>query len=213
MEKYGVENAAQDPGVRELIKAINMERYGVECSLQDPGVREKGKSTMMEKYGVENAAQDPGVQDKMRATSMERYGVRHPMHNAEVSERSSHNAYKSYDYTFPSGRIDRIQGYEKFAIDDLLEQGINEDDIVTKRTEVPICEYYDKEGKKHRYFVDILIQSQNMCIEVKSTWTMEKKKEEVLIKQKAMQDLGFSCEIWIYDSKGNRVENDYLFTV
>ena len=206
IKNLGVEYPSQDPGVREKGRATNMKNLGVEYASQDASVREKIKATNMKNLGVEYASQDPCVREIIKATNMVRFGVENPMQNAEVSERSSHNAYKAYDYTYPSGRIDRIQGYEKFGIDDLLKQGINEDDIVTKRTEVPICEFYDKEGKKHRYFVDILIQSQNKCIEVKSTWTFENKKVEVFMKQEALQDLGFSCEIWIYDKKGNRLE-------
>ena len=206
MEQYGVENPFQDSGVREKMKATNMERRGVEYPSQDPGVRDKMKATNMEQYGVENPFQDSGVREKVKATNMERYGVEHPMQNAEVSEKVSHNAYKAYDYKYPSGKTIRLQGYEKFAIDDLLAQKINEDDIITKRTDVPECFYKDSEGNIHRYYVDILIQSQKLCIEVKSTWTLEKNKEKVVFTKKALEDLGYKCEIWVYDGKGVRIE-------
>ena len=188
------------------MKATNMERRGVENPFQDPGVRDKMKATNMEQYGVENPFQDSGVREKVKATNMERYGVEHPMQNAEVSEKVSHNAYKAYDYKYPSGKTIRLQGYEKFAIDDLLAQKINEDDIITKRTDVPECFYKDSEGNIHRYYVDILIQSQKLCIEVKSTWTLEKNKEKVVFTKKALEDLGYKCEIWVYDGKGVRIE-------
>ena len=85
-------------------------------------------------------------------------------------------------------------------------QNINEDDIITKRTEVPECFYKDSEGNIHRYFVDILIQSQKLCIEVKSTWTLDKNREIVDFKKKALEDLGYKCEIWVYNEKGVRIE-------
>ena len=47
---------------------------------------------------------------------------------------------------------------------------------------------------------------QNRCIEVKSTWTAKKKKDTILLKQKAAKELGYDYEIWIYDRKANRVE-------
>jgi len=229
MERRGVEYPSQDTNVKEKKKATNMERRGVEYSLQDPGVREKGKETSIERYGfehpmknsevrekgkatnlklrgVEYASQDPVFRDKCKATSMERYGFEHPMKNSEYSEKASHNAYKAYDYKLPSGKTIRIQGYEKFAIDDLLAQNINEDDIITKRTEVPECFYKDSEDKNHRYYVDVLIQSQKLCIEVKSTWTLYKNKEKVVFTKKALEDLGYKCEIWVYDGKGVRIE-------
>jgi hypothetical protein len=45
-----------------------------------------------------------------------------------------------------------------------------------------------------------------LCVEVKSTYTLNLKKDKVLIKQEAVKALGYLCEIWIYDGKGNRLE-------
>ena len=182
-------------------------KSGSYCELcTEKNKQEKMKTTNLERRGVEYASQDPVFRDKCKATSMERYGFEHPMKNSEFSEKVSHNAYKAYDYNYPSGKTIRLQGYEKFAIDDLLAQNINEDDIITKRTEVPQCFYKDSEGNIHRYYVDILIQSQKLCIEVKSTWTLEKNKEKVVFTKKALEDLGYKCEIWVYDGKGVRIE-------
>ena len=206
MERYGFENPSQVPGVKEKKKATSMERYGFEHPFQDPAVKEKYKATSMERYGFENPSQVPAVKEKYKETSMERYGVENPMKNSEVSEKASHNAYKAYDYNYPSGKTIRLQGYERFAIDDLLSENINEDDIITKRTEVPECFYKDSEGNIHRYFVDILIQSQKLCIEVKSTWTLDKNREKVVLTKKALEDLGYKCEIWVYNEKGVRIE-------
>jgi hypothetical protein len=229
LERRGVEHASQDPAVKEKVKQTNLERRGVECSLQDPGVREKGKATNLERRGVEYSLQDPGVREKGKATNLERrgveyasqdpvfrqkvkltciqkFGVEHPMQNAEVSEKASKNAYKAYDHKLPSGKTIRLQGYEKFAVDDLLSQNISEDDIITKRTEVPQCSYKDSDGNVHHYYVDILIKSQKFCIEVKSTWTLEKNKEKVVFTKKALEDLGYKCEIWVYDGKGVRIQ-------
>ena len=52
------------------------------------------------------------------------------------------------NYIFPSGNIISIQGYENHAIDELLKQGIFENDIVTGCTNVPTIWYCDKDGKK-----------------------------------------------------------------
>ena len=191
---------------RKKMEATNMERYGVKHPSQNPGVKEKIEATNMERYGVKHPSQDPGVREKMEATNIKRYGAKHHMQNSEVSEKASHNAYKAYDYMFPSGKTIRLQGYEKFAVDDLLSQNISEDDIITKRTEVPKCEYKDSDGNVHRYYVDILIKSQKFCIEVKSIWTLEKNKDKVVFTKKALEDLGYRCEIWVYDGKGVRIQ-------
>jgi hypothetical protein len=49
---------------------------------------------------------------------------------------------------------------------------------------VPKIWYNDENGKQHRHYVDIFIPSQNRCIEVKLTWTANKKKDNIYIKNK-----------------------------
>ena len=95
---------------------------------------------------------------------MEKYGCEHPMQNSEVAEKALQNSYKSKDYTFPSGRFEKIQGYEHFMLNDLLKENISADDIIVKINEVPTVWYIDENEKKHRYYVDCFIKSQNRCI-------------------------------------------------
>jgi hypothetical protein len=119
------------------------------------------KETNLIKFGYEYTTQNKEVQEKVKATFLKKYGS-HPLQNAEVFAKSSKNAYKSYDYTFPSGRVERIQGYEKYMLNDLLQkENISEDDIIVDRSDVPSVWYEDLKGKKHRYFVDCFIKSQN----------------------------------------------------
>jgi hypothetical protein len=161
----------------------------------------------LKNFGVEHPFQSQEVRSKFKETSLKNYGVEHPMQNAEFSEKTSKNAYKGYDYIFPSGRTERMQGYENYMLNDLLfKENVSENDIIVNRSEVPIIWYEDVDGKKHRYFVDCFIKSQNRCIEVKSTWTAEKKQDIIYLKQQALKDAGYLCEIWIYDSKGEIVE-------
>jgi len=168
--------------------------------------KKKAKETFMERYGGENPMQNKEIRDKMKANSLKNHGVELPMQNPEIAERSSKNAYKSYDYKFPSGRIERVQGYENHTLDILLnDENISEDDIIVNRTDVPVVWWEDTDGKKHRYFVDCLIKSQKRCIETKSTWTFEKKQHCVFLKQQALKDDGYTSEIWVFDSKGNIV--------
>jgi hypothetical protein len=56
------------------------------------------------------------------------------------------------------------------------------------------------------FVVDIFIPSQNRCIEIKSTWTAEKKKDNIYLKQNSGKELGYSYEIWIYNKKKEVVE-------
>lgn len=109
-------------------------------------------------------------------------------------------------YTLPSGNIIKYQGYENFALDELLQQGVLEEDIINGCKDVPEIWYEDEANQKHRHYVDIFVPSQNKCIEIKSTWTAEKKKDNIFLKQTAGKSMGYLYEIWVYDGKGQKVE-------
>jgi hypothetical protein len=174
---------------------------------QNEEIQKKTEETNIEKYGVKNPSQNEEIKQKIKETFFKNYGVEHPMQNGEFAAKISKNAYKLKFYPLPSGKIISYQGYENYALDELIKiENVNEDDIVTNKQEVPEIWYKDEYGKKHRYYVDILIESQKRCIEVKSTWTAEKKKDCIFLKQQAVIDAGYECEIWVYDGKGKKVE-------
>jgi hypothetical protein len=165
------------------------------------------KQTTLKNFGVEYPTQSELIKQKGRETSKINYGVEHPSQNADYAEKHSKKNYSKKEYVMPSGKTINVQGYEPLALDCLiLNQQIKEEDIVTGCKNVPTIWYNDELGKKHRHYVDIFIPSLNKCIEVKSTWTKEKKNDCIFIKQKAAKELGYNYEIWVYDGKGNRVE-------
>ncbi len=173
--------------------------------------QEKCKNTMLERYGETHAMKLPEYINKARETNMKRYGVPCTMQNPEIAEKNLKSAYKLKDYKFPSGRITQYQGYENYGYDQLIKvDKINEDDIVNDRINIPEIWYYDTKGIKHRHYVDIYIKSLNKCIEIKSTYTIQKvEKDKIFLKQKAAQALGYIYEIWVYNDKGKRVEIHY----
>jgi hypothetical protein len=207
LERYGVEHGTQSEEIKEKIRKTNLEKYGFEYGLQNEEVKEKRRLSNLEKYGFENPLQREEIKEKCKQTNLEKYGVEYPSQNTEIYEKMNKTSYYIKEYTLPSGNIIKIQGYEHFALDELLQkENINENDIITGCKNVPIIWYNDESGKKHRHFVDIFIPSQNKCIEVKSTWTFKKQKEIVLLKKMAAKELGYLYEIWVYDNKGNKVD-------
>ena len=129
------------------------------------------------------------------------------MQNPEIAEKTSKKCYNPKTFVFPSGKNITCQGYEPFALQNLLEiYNINEDDIITGCKNVPSIWYNDESGKKHRHYVDIFLPSENKCIEVKSTWTLQKVSSNIFEKQNAAKELGYNYEIWVYDKNGNKVE-------
>ena len=205
LKNLGVEYPSQSQEVKEQMKATCLKNLGVEYPGQSQEVKDKSKATCLKNWGVEYSLQSQEVKEKGKATCLEKYGVEHAMQNPEIAERTSKASYSRKDYTLPSGKIIQVQGCEPYALDELVHT-FNEDEIITGSGSVPEIWYDDDEGLKHRHFVDIFIPLQNKCIEVKSTWTAEKKKDNIFKKQQAGKQLGYNYEIWIYNSKGEKVE-------
>jgi hypothetical protein len=204
-ERYGVENPMQSQVIKEKIKQTMNERYGVEYTMMSPELKDKIKQTMNERYGVDYSMQSLEVREKSKQTSIDKYGTISPMQNPEIFEKSQKNAKKFKEYKTPSGAIWTVQGYEPYALDNLL-QNYTEDLIKTERRDVPRIEYKVADKKKY-YFPDIYIPHENRIIEVKSNWTynlhllINKHKKEATIKE------GYNYEIWIYDKNKQRISN------
>ena len=210
MENYGVEHALQSKEVRDKGKQTMMEKYGVENAMKSDIIKNKLKNTNLERYGVENVFQSEIHKEKIKNTCIEKYGVENVMYDPDIAARSLHNMAKKKTYTFPSGNEVMVQGYEPFALDRLIQiEEIDESDIETQRENVPEIWYNDPSGNKHRHYVDIFIQNQNRCIEVKSTWTYQMEHCYIFEKQEAAKKLGYHYEIWIFSEKGELV-NTYM---
>jgi hypothetical protein len=160
---------------------------------------ESYKDTMTEKYGVDNFSKTPEFLEKFKKTSLERYGVEYPNQHPDVYERSCKGRKYFKDYTLPSGKKIRIQGYEGYALDILLTT-YHEDDILTKKSDMPKV-WYQFENKTRRYYPDIYIPLENLIIEVKSIYTYNLETEQIHSKINALKELGFNTNIWIIDKK------------
>jgi len=182
-----------------------MKNLGVEYPSQNQEIKNKTKQTCLQKYGCEYSLQSEIVKNKTKQTCLRKYGYEHQFQNPEIMEKNVKSSYSKKEYIFPSGKIEKIQGYEHFALDELIiNEKIDESDIITGVKNVPEIWYNDGNGKKHRYYVDIFILSQNRCIEVKSKWTYNQQINSVLLKKNAAKELGYNYEIWLYDNKGNK---------
>jgi len=203
LERYGVEYIVHNKETKEKMIKTNIEKYGVDCCLKNKDIKEKVKRTNLEKYGVENVGQSHVIQEKMINSMFKKYGVNYPLQNSEIAEKMSKKCYKSKLFILPSGKEIICQGYEPFALQDLLESNINECDIITGCKNVPTIWYNDETGKKRRHYVIIFIPSQNKCIEIKSHWTFKKGNINIFKKKDTAKELGYNYEIWVYDNKGH----------
>jgi hypothetical protein len=203
-QKYNVEYSGQIPESREKYKITCLNRYGAENSSQVNEFKEKKKTTCLKNYGVEYPSQSDEIKKAQKTKHIEKYGVEFPMQRSEVMAKNKKSCFKKKEYLFPSGRKEMIQGFEHFALNDILNDNVLEADIVVGEDKVPEIWYFDNDGIKHRHYVDIFIPSQNKCIEVKSSWTLKLHKQKVTLKKQEALKLGFNYEIWVYDVKGNK---------
>jgi len=150
--------------------------------------REEG---MLKNHGVKNTMSSPEIRQKIEETMIERYG-------AKNYSQSIHgvNGYQWKDYELPSGEIIRIQGYENFLLDELLEK-YDESEIKTSRSDMPEF-WYELDGKQHRYFPDVYVPSTNTIYEVKSEYTMKCNETMNERKFQCVKDSGYNFVLKIY---------------
>lgn len=140
-------NAVITKNVWTREKLTNLKKFNSISYTGTDEYKERKKETCLSRYGVENPAQCPAVRSKMKRS-----------------------AFATKKYTFPSGVIVDIQGYEHYALDELLKT-YDEAELLTDDEDQPEIWWTDSRGKRHRYFSDIYIPSAKKVIEVKSTYT------------------------------------------
>ena len=119
--------------------------------------------------------------------------------NAEYIEKMN-KSYKYKKYEMPSGKIVNLQGYENYALSELLLH-YEESDIILERKNIINTIgliKYEFLGNTHTYFPDFYIKSVNTIIEVKSNYTFNANKEKNLAKEHACQQQGFNFKFMIF---------------
>jgi len=206
ISRYNVEHQSQLSEIKDKKSKKSTIKYGVSCPLLNSDVKEKTNITNLERYGTINPLQLDIIKERKKLTFIDKYNVEHPMHNSEIAEKCSKKAYNFKKYLLPSSLEINVQGYEPWALDELLKSYKEEELIIGDRTKVPEIWWLDSQGKRHRYYVDIYILKENKLIEVKSEWTYNRKTNTNLEKIEkiplACIAAGYKYEYWIYDSKG-----------
>ena len=174
--------------------------------------KNKNREKIYKKYEGKHFTQTMEYKQKRKMMYKEKYGVENPLQRTEIFEKAQKRRYIFHDYTLPSGKMIRVQGYEGYAISKLLEEGYEEKDIYISQKDMPIIWYEDNIGIKHRYFPDIYIKSINKIIEVKSFYTFNFNKKLIDLKHQATLLLGIDHEVWVVYPEQNffiKVEDIY----
>jgi hypothetical protein len=196
----------------------NMQRYGVEHPLMNKEIANKSKETMKnsydfkftrlerakqtnrEKYGFDWYTETEIFKNKSKETLLEKYDVSHNSYNAKTLDKRWASSRK-HEYVFPSGKVVIVQGYEPRCIDELLQNGHSEEDIIVGNVEIQKyvgkINYVGFDDKVHRYYPDVYVPSLNKVIEVKSGYTLTKD-INIAKKKTATEKLGFNYELRVY---------------
>lgn len=200
IKKYGVTHTSKLKTTQDKKAKTCIDIYGG-VGMGADEIKKKIKATNLEKYGHECAAKNEKVKGKIKLTNIKRYGFPHPMQNLEYYNKHSKLFHKWKLYTFPSGRIEKVQGYEPKCLDELLKNGYDERDIVTSTNEIDKLIgkiMYSDGDKTRRYYPDIYVKSENKIYEVKSEYTLKCNLHINKLKKQACLDAGLDFEFKIY---------------
>lgn len=205
-KKYGVEHIMKDPKYVKMAQETNMKRYGEKYAFCMQETYEKIKETWQSRLGVDYPMQNPIYMNRLlikaKVTCQERYGVDHHTKDPVIFDKIINN-YRKKEFVFPSGNTIYLQGFEPFAVQNLLDIGFKEEDIITDCKKMPEIFYKGEDGKKHRYFPDIFLEKEKLFIEVKSSWTYNLEKRKNKLKFKGVVDSGYYIELQMYDKHGS----------
>lgn len=221
LDNFGVENWNQLDEVKEKIRKTNLRKFGESSPMKVKEINEKAKNTFIERYGKNARKKGGKIRLKTEKTNIEKYGFHSPTLNLEVRQKVKNSYLKNYDktkkrgylykdYTFPSGIIVKVQGFENLFLNDYFKKGGLEENIIVNLKEI-ISKIglikYEKDGIIHNYYPDFYLINENKIIEVKSNYTFEKQKEKNLLKQQAVLEKNIDFEFVIYNSKKERIKN------
>ena len=195
---------------REGILKYDKFAIGQRCS--DPVCMDnRKKQTNLGKFGETSYTRTEAYKKSRKATCIKTYGTEHPMQNADVMAKADKKGVTYKLYTFPSGRQEKVQGYEPLALNHLLKI-YHEDDIKLGRKEQPEIWYEDKNGTKHRYFSDIYIPKHNLIVEVKSSWTytLGMNLGKIQLQEKACKDEGYEYLCLVFNDREKLLDNEKL---
>lgn len=161
----------------------------------------KRKETIEQKYGMSYI-------DHKRKLWKDRFDKMVPEEITEfydncVSKQGFSKSRKFKDYQLGNRSV-LVQGYEPFVLDVLLDY-YHPEHIIVGRSKERMVKYVDEKGKIRRYFGDIFLPD-NVLIEVKSTYTLEKNYLNTLLKLKASYEAGYKPILIVWNNKMPQME-------
>jgi hypothetical protein len=200
LKNYGVTSGLK---LRDKVKQGMLDRFGVEFPLQSERIKEKMCNNLLIKYGVDNVSRLLEIKNKKEETCLKNYGVRNPGQSESILKKQLLSAYKIVYYNdelFAQGtyELDFLNWCEGNKIINLISNG-------------PTIKYI-LNGVDHYYHADFFIESLNLIIEIKSTYTYNFHYEKNIAKSVYSKSAGYNFIFVIdkqYDELLNILKNNF----
>lgn len=171
LEKYGVDNTSKLPRIHDKIKETCLERYGNENYRNT----EQRYKTILNRDGGYSK-----IISKYKQTCLERFGVENATQNKDVFSKQQKKRHE----------------INKYKDTGLFYQGTYEKDFLEKyydRIEIVKIESIDYvfENKNKKYYSDYYLPKYNLIIEIKSSYTYDRHREQNIMKKETCIDLGY----------------------
>lgn len=171
LKKYGVDNPTKCKQIVDKIIDTNNKKYGGNSPMCNNDIINKAKDTFKHNY-LNDINNKLKLINKREETMLKKYGVKYWILNSENFDNiNKKTTYK--EYYFNNKKI-FLQGYEDYVLFEILlkKYDINDIFIFNKDIEDNIGKItYEVNNKKHKYYPDFFIKSENKIYEVKSDYT------------------------------------------
>jgi transcription elongation factor Elf1 len=199
--KYGVDVPTKCDSIKNKIIDTNNIKYGGNSPMNNIDIVHKAKETYKINY-IDNDDNKKSLLLKRENTMLEKYGVKYWMQNCDNADNmTKKTSYKKY---ILNNKEYSLQGYEDFALFNILLKKYNINDIKISNSEITANIgniYYTYNNKKHRYYPDFFICSKNKIYEVKSNYTYNCDLEKNKLKEQACLNAGINFEFIIINKQ------------
>lgn len=181
LEKYGVDNITKLPETHNKIKKTNLKRHGEYSYAKTDEYKERYKKTCLEKYGIDNYSKTEKFKESCKKTCLEKYGVENSSQDPDIFSKQQKRRYEIKKY------LETELYYQGTYEKDFLDNYYNKIEI-SKIDSID----YTFNNKNKRYFPDFYIQKYNLIVEIKSSYTYNRHKEQNISKEKECISQGYN---------------------
>lgn len=209
LNNYGFNTPTKNQNIIDKSKITNLNKYSAITYTQTEECKEKIKKTNLLKYGKESYSQTEEYKERYKNTCLEKYDSEHWMQNddnfkkyEDKLKKSKKSSYK--EYILENNKKVYLQGYEDYALFNMLLKIYELDDIIIDKKEMTKYIgkiFYEHNNKIHKYYPDFYIKSKNLIIEIKSIYTYESNIEINNLKKQAIENNNINFEYIIINPK------------